>query len=56
MNSKSSWKIYNELIESFGNEFNVLLNVKKEELSNVLKNDMLIEKVKWERSNSKQQK
>jgi uncharacterized protein (TIGR00375 family) len=43
MNSKGCWKIYNELIERFGNEFNILLNVSREELSKVLKNELLID-------------
>ncbi|VVB82083.1 Uncharacterised protein [uncultured archaeon] len=30
--SKGVWAIYNSLIESFGNEFNILLNIPKEEL------------------------
>ncbi|RLG14980.1 DNA helicase UvrD, partial [Candidatus Pacearchaeota archaeon] len=33
MQSKKVWDTYNSLIESFGNEFNILLNVSKEELS-----------------------
>jgi uncharacterized protein (TIGR00375 family) len=32
MESKAVWKEYNSLIELFGNEFNILLNVSKEEL------------------------
>jgi len=43
MNSKGCWKIYNELIERFGNEFNILLNVSKEELRKVSKNELLID-------------
>ena len=43
MNSKAVWKIYNELIKEFGNEFNILLNLSKEELSKVLKNQGLID-------------
>lgn len=30
LESKSTWKEYNSLIENFGNEFNILLNVSKE--------------------------
>jgi len=30
--SKSSWETYNQLIEKFGNEFNILINVNKDEL------------------------
>lgn len=33
LESKATWKKYNELIEPFGNEFNILLNVSKEELA-----------------------
>ncbi|MEK6848491.1 MAG: endonuclease Q family protein [Nanoarchaeota archaeon] len=32
MESKKGWEIYNLLIAQFGNEFNILLNVSKEEL------------------------
>jgi len=32
MDSKPSWNLYDELIEKFGNEFNILLNLSKEEL------------------------
>lgn len=43
MNSKSCWRVYNELIEHFKNEFNILLNVEKIELAKVLKNELLVE-------------
>ena len=43
MASKSSWKIYNELIEHFGNEFNILLRVEKEKLAQIIKNNLLLE-------------
>jgi len=33
--SKNTWKIYNDLIKKFGNEFNVLLEAKKEDLMKV---------------------
>jgi len=33
--SKSIWSEYNKLIENFGNEFNILLNVTREELEKV---------------------
>jgi len=39
LNSRKTWLIYNKLIERFSNEFNILLNVKKEELSAVLQQD-----------------
>ncbi|MEM4605494.1 MAG: endonuclease Q family protein [Candidatus Pacearchaeota archaeon] len=46
LSSKKVWEIYNNLIENFGNEFNVLLNVSKEELERVLpKNEELIEMI-----------
>jgi uncharacterized protein (TIGR00375 family) len=31
LESKKTWKVYNELIEKFQNEFNILLNIKREE-------------------------
>jgi uncharacterized protein (TIGR00375 family) len=31
--SKKSWQVYNEMIAMFGNELNILLNVKKEEFA-----------------------
>jgi len=34
LESKSVWKVYNELIEMFGNELKILLNVSKEEFAN----------------------
>ncbi len=34
--SKKTWKIFNDLINKFGNEFNVLLEAKKEELNKVV--------------------
>ena len=42
--SKKSWALYNELIEQFGNEFNLLLNVSQEKLIGVLdKHPLLVE-------------
>jgi uncharacterized protein (TIGR00375 family) len=38
--SKKTWEIYNKIIEKFENEFNVLLNVSKEELMRELKDDL----------------
>ena len=32
MAGKKAWEIYNNLIENFGNEFNILLNATKEEM------------------------
>ncbi len=43
INSKAVWKIYYELIENFKTEFNILLNVSKEDLTKVLKSEVLIE-------------
>ncbi len=31
--SKKSWQVYNDMIAAFGNELNILLNVKKEEMA-----------------------
>lgn len=36
MNTKRVWEIFNKLIEKFGNEFNVLLSVSKEDLAEVV--------------------
>jgi uncharacterized protein (TIGR00375 family) len=38
--SKKTWETYNKIIEKFGNEFNILLNVSKEELIRELKDDL----------------
>jgi uncharacterized protein (TIGR00375 family) len=38
--SKKTWETYNKIIEKFGNEFNVLLNVSKEDLIRELKDDL----------------
>jgi len=43
VNSKGCWKIYNELIEKFHDEYNILLFVSKEELAKVLNNELLLE-------------
>lgn len=43
LNSKSSWIVYNELIENFGNEFNILLKVEKDKLAQVVKNELLLD-------------
>jgi uncharacterized protein (TIGR00375 family) len=40
LSSKKTWEIYNKLIEKFENEFNILLNVSKEELIGELKDDL----------------
>jgi uncharacterized protein (TIGR00375 family) len=39
LENKKTWEIYNNLIEKFENEFNILLNVSKEELINELKDN-----------------
>ncbi|MDP2925915.1 MAG: endonuclease Q family protein [Nanoarchaeota archaeon] len=41
VNSKKVWEIYNKLISKFENEFNVLINVSKEELIEVLNSSLL---------------
>jgi uncharacterized protein (TIGR00375 family) len=43
MESKKTWEIYNPLIERFGSEFKVLLDIKKEELVREKANEKLIE-------------
>jgi uncharacterized protein (TIGR00375 family) len=42
VNSKGCWKIYDKLIENFGTEFDILLRVSKENLSKVLKDNLLL--------------
>jgi len=37
--SRKTWQVYNSLIEKFGNEFNILLNVSKTDLIKALPND-----------------
>ncbi len=49
MNSKSCWRIYNELIECFGNEFKVLLDVPKIDLAKALKNEILVDLIIFNR-------
>jgi uncharacterized protein (TIGR00375 family) len=43
INSKGCWKIYNELIDHFGNEMNILLNVPREKLGVIVKNELLLD-------------
>jgi len=43
VNSKGCWKIYNELIEKFGNEINILLNVSRQKLAVTIKNELLLD-------------
>jgi uncharacterized protein (TIGR00375 family) len=40
LSGKKTWEIYNKLIERFENEFNILLNVSKEDLIRELKEDL----------------
>jgi len=39
LSSRKTWQIYNQLIEKFGNEFNILLRVEKESLMRELPQD-----------------
>lgn len=41
MNSKGCWKIYNELINKFTTEFNILLNVSREEINKTINNELV---------------
>ena len=41
--SKRTWDVYNNMIEQFGNEFNILLNVSKDEMIKKNVNEKLIE-------------
>ena len=43
LESKNTWKEYNSLIEKFGNEFNILLNVSKEEFAGKEVNEKIID-------------
>jgi len=43
INTKKCWDIYNNLINNFSNELNVLLNVEENDLKSFLKNDLLAE-------------
>ena len=43
LESKNTWKEYNLLIEKFGNEFNILLNISKEELLGKEINEKIID-------------
>ncbi len=43
INSKGCWKIYNELIEKFENELNILLSVSREKLAIAIKNELLLD-------------
>lgn len=50
ISSKSNWKIYDDLIEVFGNEFKILLDVPKEELLDKGFNEKLVELIIRNRS------
>jgi PHP family Zn ribbon phosphoesterase len=39
--SKSSWSVYNKLIQNFENEFNILLDVPREELEKVVEKKLV---------------
>jgi len=41
--SKKTWAVYNQLIEKFGNEFNILLKAEKTELAKLLGDEKLVE-------------
>jgi uncharacterized protein (TIGR00375 family) len=43
MNTKTCWSVYDKLIENFKTEFNILLNVSKEDLSRVLGDEKLVD-------------
>ena len=43
--SQKTWRIYNYLIEKFGNEFNILLHAEKIDLAKELKDDELLVKL-----------
>ncbi len=43
LESKSVWKVYNSLIAEFGNEFNILLDVKREDFINKHVDDKIAE-------------
>jgi len=51
VNTKSVWEIYDKLIESFNDEFNILLNVKKLELLDVI-DEELVEFIMKNRKNN----
>jgi uncharacterized protein (TIGR00375 family) len=45
MASKKAWKIYDEMIKNFGNEFNILLNVSREEFLKAKVDLLLVEQI-----------
>lgn len=52
MNSKGVWKVYNELIDRFRNEFNILLRASKVELASIVKNELLVNLIMKNRAGS----
>ncbi len=52
ISSKVNWEIYNDLINKFGNELNILLNVKKEDLFRSEINEKLAELILKNRTGS----
>lgn len=51
LESKQTWQVYNELIEKFQNEFNILLNIDRQELLKNKINAQLIELILLAREN-----
>lgn len=51
LNSKKTWEIYNSLIKKFDNEFNILLNISKEEFIKTDFDEKLIELILLNRKN-----
>jgi PHP family Zn ribbon phosphoesterase len=43
INSKATWSIYNSLIKVFGDEYNILFFVSREDLNRVLSNSLLVD-------------
>jgi uncharacterized protein (TIGR00375 family) len=43
ISTKTVWQIYNQLIDKFENEFNILLNVEKEKLLREISNEQLVQ-------------
>ncbi|VVB78607.1 Uncharacterised protein [uncultured archaeon] len=56
VNSKGCWKIYNDLIDKFGSEFNILLTVSREEIFGVIKNELLTDLIMQNRQSKIQVK
>jgi uncharacterized protein (TIGR00375 family) len=45
MSSKKAWSVYNDLIANFGNEFNILLNVSREDFLKAKTDLLLVEQI-----------